>query len=60
MHLQFRNFKSLKFVEDISLLYQPGRMLGKGSFGEVLAATHKLTGNQCAIKVVKKSNINGS
>ena len=33
--LQFRLFKSLKDARDIAQKYQVGRVLGKGSFGEV-------------------------
>ena len=33
--LQFRLFKSLKKAQDVAQKYKVGRVLGKGSFGEV-------------------------
>ena len=55
--LQFRLFKSLKQATDISTKYQCGRILGKGSFGEVRECLNTQTGENCAIKIVSKSHI---
>lgn len=37
--------------------YELGKTLGKGQFGMVKLATHKVTGAQAAIKTVKKANM---
>lgn len=37
--------------------YELGKTLGKGQFGMVKLATHKITGTQAAIKTVKKANM---
>ena len=37
--------------------YELGKTLGKGQFGLVKHATHKVTGAQAAIKTVKKANM---
>ena len=37
--------------------YELGKTLGKGQFGLVKQAEHKITGNQAAIKTVKKANM---
>ena len=55
--LQFRLFKTLKTAEDIRSKYQVGRVLGKGSFGEVRECVHMQTGVTCAIKIVSKAHI---
>ena len=39
--LQFRLFKSLKDAKNIAQKYQVGRVLGKGSFGEVRECVNK-------------------
>jgi serine/threonine protein kinase len=48
----------LKYNEDISQLYQCGKELGKGTFGEVRECRHRETGVQCAVKIVQKHKIN--
>lgn len=35
--------------------YTLGKMLGKGSYGEVFLGLDKLSGKQCAVKVIKKN-----
>mmetsp|Transcript_12284 Transcript_12284/g.15664 ORF Transcript_12284/g.15664 Transcript_12284/m.15664 type:complete len:151 (-) Transcript_12284:293-745(-) len=55
--LQFRQFKSLKDAGDISSKYQVGRVLGKGSFGEVREVQNTQTGVTCAMKIVSKAHI---
>jgi len=55
--LQFRLFKSLKTTTDIMAKYQVGRILGKGSFGEVRECLNTQTGVTCAMKTVSKEHI---
>ena len=50
-------FKSLKSTTDISAKYKVGRILGKGSFGEVHECLNTQTNVKCAIKIVKKEYI---
>lgn len=55
-HIDFINQKSgdiLKYYE----LYEPA--LGKGAFGEVRKAIHKLTGIERAVKIIQKRNTSG-
>lgn len=54
-HMDFINEKNgniSKFYE----FYEPP--MGKGAFGEVRKAVHKLTGIERAIKIIKKSTTN--
>ena len=55
--LQFRLFKSLRQAGDMLTKYQVGRVLGKGSFGEVRECLNTQTGVTCAIKIVSKEYI---
>lgn len=55
--LQFRLFKTLKQATDVSTKYKVGRVLGKGSFGEVRECLNIKTGVTCAIKTVSKAHI---
>lgn len=55
--LQFRLFKSLKDATNILNKYQVGRVLGKGSFGEVRECLNTQTGVVCAMKTVSKAHI---
>ena len=57
LKLSFKNFKSLHWVDDISTVYEPGRLLGKGTFGEVLECTHRQTGMKVAVKIVQRTRI---
>lgn len=49
------NFISYK-KGSISKEYKFGKTLGSGSFGTVREAFHKVTGNQRAVKILKKSD----
>ena len=37
--------------------YEVGKRLGKGQFGMVTLATHKVTGKEVAIKTIEKHNM---
>ena len=55
--LQFKVFKSLKECKDVKDKYIMGKLLGKGSFGEVYSCKHAISGDEFAIKIVKKSKV---
>ena len=55
--LQYKVFKSLKQIGDIDSRYEMGKMLGKGSFGEVMTCKNKLSGQEYAMKIVKKEKV---
>ena len=56
--LQFRLFKSLKQAgADFKTKYKVGRVLGKGSFGEVREVYNTQTGVTCAMKTVNRAHI---
>jgi calcium-dependent protein kinase len=44
-------------MDDLSYHYSIGKVLGKGSFGEVVQAVHLKSGEARAIKIIKKSRI---
>ena len=48
--------KAMGFA-DLFDFYELGKTLGKGQFGLVKLATHKVTGAMAAIKTVKKANM---
>ena len=47
----------MKDAGDIDERFAVGRMLGKGSFGEVREVLNKQTGVTCAMKIVSKKHI---
>ncbi|EKX74349.1 protein kinase domain containing protein [Theileria equi strain WA] len=49
----FVKFTKSSFKEN----YKAVKLLGKGSFGEVLLCIHRATGNQYAIKVISKNSL---
>lgn len=55
--ISFKDFKGFKQVKDIHEHYQFFRILGKGSFGEVLCASHIKAKVECAVKVIRKKSI---
>ena len=55
--LAFKDFKGCKKVDDIHKHYEFFKILGKGSFGEVFLSKHIKANVQCAVKVIKKKNI---
>ena len=44
-------------MDDLESQYQIDKVLGKGSFGEVVKATHIKSNEVRAIKIIKKSRI---
>ena len=50
-----KNFKNLKFIDDIEDIYEFGEILGKGSFGSVKRAIRKGTNFEFAVKVIDKA-----
>ena len=55
--LNFRLFRHLVETADITDKYDIGSTLGSGAFGEVKTCTNKLSGLQCAIKIINKVEI---
>ena len=55
--LSFKDFKGFKRVKDIHERYRFFKLLGKGSFGEVVMAEHIQAQVRCAIKIIKKRSI---
>ncbi len=55
-----KNFKNLKYVENIEDFYTFGAVLGKGSFGSVNRATRKGANFDCAVKVIDKDSLNNN
>ena len=55
-----KNFKNLKYVDDISMLYSIGDKLGEGSFGSVNKAIRLGTGSEVAIKQILKDSLNSN
>jgi 3-phosphoinositide dependent protein kinase-1 len=55
-----KNFKNLKFIDDINEIYEFGEILGKGSFGSVRRAIRKGTNFEFAVKVIDKDSLNSN
>jgi len=55
-----KNFKNLKQIKNINNIYTFGKVLGKGSFGDVMLASRKGASNQVAMKIVKKASLNNN
>ena len=55
--LTFKDYKGFHKIDDIREKYKLKRTIGKGSFGEVRAATLKAMNLECAIKSIKKSDV---
>ena len=47
-------------IDDITTKYRLGKLLGKGAFGQVYKCTNKLTSKVCAMKIMKKSSLQGN
>mmetsp|Transcript_34635 Transcript_34635/g.52970 ORF Transcript_34635/g.52970 Transcript_34635/m.52970 type:complete len:268 (+) Transcript_34635:26-829(+) len=58
--VNMKNFKNLKYVDNIEDVYTFGAVLGKGSFGSVNRATRKGANFDCAIKVIDKDSLNSN
>ena len=55
-----KNFKNLKYVQDIEAIYDIGDELGKGSFGTVNKCVRVGQKKQCAIKMILKDSLNSN
>ena len=55
-----KNFKNLKFVENVLDFYSIGDQLGKGSFGSVNKCVRLGSNTECAIKVIEKESLNSN
>ena len=53
----FKNFKNLKFANDFEKVYNKGRKLGNGAYGEVFEVENKFTNKKYAMKLMLKSKI---
>ena len=53
-----KNFKNLRYVEDINKIYTQGKNLGEGAFGAVKRCTRLNTKKEHAMKIIKKSSLN--
>jgi hypothetical protein len=55
--LSFKEYKGFSQIENIKSRYKIGRVLGKGSFGQVRLAIHRKTNIKCAIKMISKESL---
>jgi len=55
--LTMNDYKRFKKIEAVDQKYILGARLGRGAFGEVRKCKHRETGNDFAIKVMKKAEI---
>lgn len=52
-----KDFKQLKFVENIEKRYSLGDVLGQGAFGTVRLCRQVDTGKQLAVKIMRKQAV---
>ena len=52
-----KNFKNLKYIDNIDDLYHIKESIGKGSFGKVCRATRRGTNMDCAVKIILKNDL---
>lgn len=50
---------ALKRVKSIKETYKIGKVIGKGSSSQVRKAVHRQNSNRCALKLIRKSHIEG-
>jgi len=55
--ISFKDFKGFKHIDDLSHTYELSDTLGQGSFGVVKRARHLRANIDCAIKCIKKKEI---
>jgi serine/threonine protein kinase len=58
--LQSKNMKKIKKVKNFAAEFETIRELGKGSFGNVVLARHKLTNIVAAVKIISKQKMRAS
>ena len=52
--LSMSDYKKFKFIDNFNSKYTKGDFLGSGAFGVVCKCTLKDTGNEFAVKIMKK------
>ena len=55
-----KNFKSLKYIDNITDIYDIKEKLGQGSFGSVNKAVRKGGSNEVAIKIIDKKSLDNN
>lgn len=55
-----KNFKNLKFVDNINDVYKMKNKLGQGSYGSVNRAVRVGGGCDIAIKIIDKNSLNSN
>ena len=53
----YKSIKSLVKTDDIKALYQIGKSIGEGSYGEVREVVHLKLNIKCAMKIITKQKI---
>ena len=54
------SYQGIRKIRDISSVFNPGQVIGKGSFGEVRACVNITTKEPCAVKIVNKAGLMAS
>ena len=54
----FKNYKNLRYFNNIRINYEIKKELGKGQYGEVSLVKKKTTGKEYAMKKIKKRAMN--
>ena len=56
----FKNYKNLKYFQNIKKCYDTKEELGQGQYGTVYKVQNKTTGKQYAMKTINKKAINST
>lgn len=55
--LSMNDYKKFKFIQNIKNIYKFSDFLGSGAFGQVRKCVHIDTGNEFAIKIMRKEMV---